>query len=130
MRWVCWMTARSITGRSASPPERSERTGLRNGDLTVTGATRGAAGPNLANANKATTFGGTDASYASSKTLEPSKDTLSIEAWFKTTSTSGGKIVGFGNSSTGNSGNYDRHIYMDGNGKVTVRCASWWRALA
>lgn len=45
--------------------------------------------------------------------------TFSVEAWFKTTTTSGGKIVGFGNSSTGTSGNYDRHIYMTNSGQLT-----------
>ena len=50
---------------------------------------------------------------------KPAPTSLSIEAWFKTTSTDGGKIVGFGNSSTGNSGSYDRHIYLDGSGRVT-----------
>lgn len=43
--------------------------------------------------------------------------------WFSTTTTSGGKMLGFeqprtGIAQAGNGGTYDRHLYMDGNGKV------------
>jgi PKD repeat protein len=43
---------------------------------------------------------------------------FTVEAWFRTTSTAGGKIVGFGNAATGNSSNYDRHVYMNAAGQV------------
>ena len=36
----------------------------------------------------------------------------------KTTTTTGGKIVGFGNAQTGTSTNYDRHLYLDNTGRV------------
>jgi len=39
--------------------------------------------------------------------------------WFGTTTTSGGKLVGFGNANTGTSTNYDRHIYMEPDGRIT-----------
>ncbi len=39
-------------------------------------------------------------------------------AWFKTNTTTGGKIIGFGSSRTGASSSYDRHIYMSPDGKV------------
>ncbi len=53
--------------------------------------------------------------------------TYSVEAWFKTTTTEGGKIIGFGNNRTGLdfggnptlSGNYDRNVYMSNNGTLT-----------
>ncbi|HEY5137074.1 MAG TPA: signal peptidase I [Candidatus Nanopelagicales bacterium] len=43
--------------------------------------------------------------------------------WFKTTTTQGGKLLGFENPRTGvgipgSGGTYDRHIYLDGSGKV------------
>jgi hypothetical protein len=44
---------------------------------------------------------------------------FSVEAWYKTTSNGGGKIVGFGNSSNGTSSQYDRHIYLQNDGTVT-----------
>ena len=45
-------------------------------------------------------------------------NTFSVELWFKTTTTSGGKLVGFGNSRTGTSSNYDRQIYMTNDGRL------------
>ncbi len=44
--------------------------------------------------------------------------TFSAQAWIKTTSTRGGKILGFGNSATGTSSSYDRHLYLDNSGKI------------
>ena len=68
--------------------------------------------------SSATTFTGSN-SFGASATSEPAADVFSVEAWFRTTSTSGGKIAGFGNSSTGNSSSYDRHLYLNGSGRVT-----------
>jgi len=54
----------------------------------------------------------------------PAVNTYSEIIWFKTTSNQGGKLIGFESSQTGVSnsnsgGQYDRHIYMDGNGALT-----------
>lgn len=49
---------------------------------------------------------------------EQGPDTFTVEAWIKTTSTSGGKIIGFGNAQTGNSGSYDRQVYMSNSGQI------------
>jgi PKD repeat protein len=88
-------------------------------DLTVgTGVTRNTAGALSGDSNGAAGFDGTDNGLAAGRTATPGPNTFSIEAWFNTTSTSGGKIVGFGNSNTGTSSNYDRHIYMDEQGIV------------
>ncbi|SFF37332.1 PKD domain-containing protein, partial [Flavimobilis marinus] len=43
---------------------------------------------------------------------------FAAEAWFSTSSTSGGKIIGFGNRQTGTSNNYDRHVYMRDDGRL------------
>ena len=43
---------------------------------------------------------------------------FSEEIWFKTT-VKGGKLIGFGNSQTGTSTQYDRHLYVDADGQVT-----------
>ncbi|WP_439591356.1 PKD domain-containing protein [Microbacterium sp.] len=88
-------------------------------DLTVRSATRNVNGPNLATASKATQFSGSSSSYASPGSSETGANTLSVEAWFKTSSTSGGKIVGFGNAATGGSSSYDRQLYIDGSGRVS-----------
>jgi hypothetical protein len=43
---------------------------------------------------------------------------FSVEGWFKTTTNTGGKLIGFGNSQTGSSSNYDRQIYMMNDGQL------------
>lgn len=45
--------------------------------------------------------------------------TFSIEAWINTTSTQGGRILGFGNVATGTSNSRDRVLYMNNDGRVT-----------
>src|SRR5690606_7159070 len=44
--------------------------------------------------------------------------TFTVEAWFKTTTNRGGKIIGFGSSSSGNSATNDRSVYMDNSGRI------------
>lgn len=88
-------------------------------DLVVASATRGATGPDLTTASKATTFSGSSGSAARTSTATTGPQTFTVEAWFKTSSTRGGKIVGFGSNATGNSSSYDRHVYLDNSGRVT-----------
>jgi signal peptidase I len=45
--------------------------------------------------------------------------TFSVEVWFKTTTTSGGKLIGFENSRNQSSGTYDRHVFMRNDGKLS-----------
>ncbi|BDZ42735.1 hypothetical protein GCM10025865_20340 [Paraoerskovia sediminicola] len=63
--------------------------------------------------------------YAFSDDIAPAPTTYSVETWFRTTSTSGGKIVGYGNgqprngtNNTSLSGSYDRHVYMTNDGRL------------
>jgi hypothetical protein len=56
--------------------------------------------------------------FVTATTSIPAQPTFSVEAWFRTTTGRGGKLVGFGNSQTGTSGNYDRHIYMTDAGRL------------
>lgn len=89
-------------------------------DLTVnSGVTRGSAGAMLNDTRPSSTFDGSSAGFASTTQQIAGPDTFGIEAWIKTTTTAGGKIVGFGNSSTGTSGSYDRHVYMEPDGRIT-----------
>jgi large repetitive protein len=84
-------------------------------DLTESGVTQGATGP--ISGVTATTFNGSNG-FATTQTAIPGPNTFTVSAWFRTTSTSGGKILGFGNSNTGTSSSYDRHIYMDNSGRI------------
>jgi PKD repeat protein len=88
-------------------------------DLTLTNTTRAQTGQNQAEPSLATQFSGTQTSIGYTQVAEAGPQEFTIEAWFNTTSTRGGKIVGFGNAMTGNSGSYDRHVYLSNSGQVT-----------
>ncbi len=74
--------------------------------------------------NLAVTFNGTTSCINTTSTTAITAPTQLTEvAWFKTTTTNGGKLLGFetprtGVAIAGSGGTYDRHLYMDGAGKV------------
>ncbi|MFI0722969.1 LamG-like jellyroll fold domain-containing protein [Streptomyces sp. NPDC021224] len=73
--------------------------------------------PGAVPGSKAYTFNGST-QWTYSDRLHPTPAQYSIETWFRTTTTSGGKIMGFGSNSTHPSGNYDKHVYMTDNGRL------------
>ena len=81
--------------------------------------TRGAAGAIIGDTDQASTFSGTANGL---RVVQPDAaagpNTFTAEAWFKTTTNQGGKILGFGSSSTGSSSNYDRQVYMTNAGQL------------
>jgi len=81
---------------------------------TGAGITRNTAG--IISGTTASTFDGNTS--ASTRSAIQGPNSFTSQAWIKTTTTSGGKIIGFGGSSTGNSGSYDRHVYMDNAGHI------------
>jgi PKD repeat protein len=86
--------------------------------VTGGGVTRNASGAVIGHPGTASHFDGSAAGFAATQAEEPSTDTFSVEAWVKTSTTQGGKIIGFGNSPTGTSSSYDRHLYMDDAGRI------------
>ncbi len=66
----------------------------------------------------ADSFNGSDATISSTK-AQAGPSTYSEELWFNTTTSSGGKLIGFGDQQSGRSGNYDRHVYMENSGQLT-----------
>jgi hypothetical protein len=83
----------------------------------VAAPTQGSAGLLSTDADAGVAFNGSSQyAYTSASYVNPT--IFTIEAWFKTTTASGGKIVGFGTAQIGNSGTYDRHIYMSNSGQV------------
>ncbi|MCX3058482.1 CBM96 family carbohydrate-binding protein [Streptomyces beihaiensis] len=54
--------------------------------------------------------------YGADRTSVPGA--YSIETWFRTTTTRGGKLVGFGDHTTRLSRNYDKHVYMRDDGRL------------
>jgi hypothetical protein len=101
------------SGATATDSSGNGRNGTYNGGITLA-----ATGALIGNSNTAATFNGSTGVVTNSNS-DANPNTLTIEAWIKTTTTSGGKIVGFGNSSTTtDSTSYDRHIWMDNTGTV------------
>jgi hypothetical protein len=79
------------------------------------GTTQGVPGPIAG--QKATAFDGSSGNVVSASQVTNPQD-YSIELWFKTTTNTGGKLVGFGDAQTGSSGSYDRHVYMMNDGQI------------
>lgn len=64
-------------------------------------------------------FAGTPGtSTASDSVAQVAPQNFSSEAWFRTTSTTGGQILGFDRLATGGSGYADRHLYLSNDGRV------------
>ena len=118
--------ARSVL---ASGPQHfwrlGESSGSRAADLTGlddatarNGVTRGVTG--AISGDAAAEFRGSSEQTVASGTARTSSFGSSVEAWVRTTSGSGGKIVGLGNSRSGSSSSsrVGPHLYMDDAGRV------------
>ncbi|MFD8147915.1 DNRLRE domain-containing protein [Streptomyces sp. NPDC059708] len=71
----------------------------------------------VAGASTAIGFNGTDAHVYGDR-RQTVGATYSIETWFKTNTTRGGKLVGFGSQQINGSGQYDKHVYMTDDGRL------------
>ncbi|MGO4689579.1 PKD domain-containing protein [Glaciibacter sp. 2TAF33] len=85
---------------------------------TNSGVTRNVPGAVVGDPATASRFDGSSTGFATTNVAEDGSNSFSVEAWIKTTTTRGGKIIGFGNSQTGTSNSYDRHVYMDNSGRI------------
>lgn len=56
--------------------------------------------------------------YAYSNKLQAQPSRFSVETWIRTTTTRGGKVIGFGNLTMQNSSRYDKQVYMANNGRL------------
>ncbi|MGW0694278.1 LamG-like jellyroll fold domain-containing protein [Streptomyces sp. NPDC002738] len=62
-------------------------------------------------------FNGTNQyAYSNERHAQPTR--FSVETWIKTTTTRGGKIIGFGNLTMQNSNQYDKHVYLRNDGRL------------
>ena len=82
------------------------------------GVTRGADGAIASDSDDASTFNGTSDGLVAENSAQEATPSFSVESWVKTTSHSGGKIVGYGNAKSGDSSGYDRHVFLDNAGHV------------
>jgi signal peptidase I len=89
---------------------------VNNRDGTLqTGYSRASSG--ICSGQSAVSLNGTSG-YLSTPTQFTAPNTFTVQTWFQTTTTKGGRIIGFGSSSTGASTNADRHVYMATNGQL------------
>jgi hypothetical protein len=87
------------------------------------GPTLGRAGGLAGDADTSVNFDGSNDVLTTTSSIS-GPTTFSLEAWFNTTTSSGGKIIGFEDSNTASDGpNYDRLIYMANDG--TLVFAVW-----
>ena len=89
------------------------------GTYSSTGITYRTAGPTCASGvGSAVTLDGISGQIWSSQ-LMTNPQQFSVQTWFNTTTTTGGKLIGFGNGTGGAaSGQYDRHVYMTDAGNL------------
>jgi PKD repeat protein len=59
-----------------------------------------------------------DNDNVASNSSRTAPDRFSAEGWFRTTTSAGGKILGFGSSRTGDSSTTDRHVFMTNSGRL------------
>ncbi|SEL20596.1 PKD domain-containing protein [Blastococcus sp. DSM 46786] len=89
-------------------------------DLTVnSGVTRAVQGAIQGDRDTATRFNGWTSGFAATRTAVTGPQVFSLETWIRTTTSSGGKILGFGNARTGTSTQHDRNVYMDRLGRLS-----------
>ncbi len=69
--------------------------------------------------NFAASFSTAASTQVTTTTSQNTPNNISVLAWFKTTTTTGGVIVQFNNTQTGSPGDYDRHLYMQNSGLLT-----------
>ncbi|MGY1811288.1 signal peptidase I [Blastococcus sp. SYSU D00820] len=90
-----------------------------NGVYSSTGVTYGVPGPRCGSgASSAVRFDGVNGAMWTTQPVA-GPQTFSVQAWFATTTTTGGKLIGFGNGADGGaSGTFDRHVYMTDGGQL------------
>ena len=89
-------------------------------NLTLTGGTadyRVTPGALTGDASPAMSVPGTKATLYGERRLA-APGAFSVETWFKTTTTAGGKLIGFGDKQVLPSRNFDRHVYMTDDGRL------------
>ncbi len=86
-------------------------------NVTLVGTAVFRAAPAISGSSRALTLTGTTTQLYG-ETRFGAMSTYSLETWFKTTSTVGGKLIGLGNKQNFGSYTYDKMIYMGNGGKL------------
>ncbi|OLT41874.1 hypothetical protein BJF86_02375 [Serinicoccus sp. CNJ-927] len=103
------------SGDYAQDSSQNDRAGVYRGEVA-----RAETGALTDNPDTAARFNGSDSHVVGNpETAVTDPGDFTIETWFSTTSTRGGKLIGFGNATSGLSSSYDRHVYLRNNGTLT-----------
>jgi len=114
--WVYYRLGEASRTSSVKDSGPDNRTGVY---TNSTGITFGTAGALKNSTDTSITLGGSSSSgFASSPSTGTAPTTFSVAVWFKTTTTQGGRLIGYGSSQTGSSTNYDRMIYLQNSGQL------------
>jgi signal peptidase I len=126
--YLYWKLDETGTATTAADASGNGRTGTYNASGSTTYFTRlaGGGGFTTDTPNNAVTLNNANSCInTTSTTAIAAPTTMSEIIWFKAPSsyTSGGKLIGFetprtGVAVAGGGGTYDRHLYMDGNGRI------------
>ena len=102
------------------PTVALNETSARDAGVYGGGVSFGVAGAIACDTNTAVTFNGSTGYVGAGATAKTDKNpnVLTLEIWFKTTTTRGGKLVCLGNARTGASAKADRHLYLTDAGRV------------
>jgi hypothetical protein len=123
--WMWWKLDETGTGTTAADSSGNGRSGsfVVNGSTTY--VTKGVTGAITSGTpNRAVTLTNADSCIVTTSTSGTSSPgNLTAVVWFRTTTTSGGKLLGFESPRTGvtayaSGGRYGRELYMDASGKV------------
>ncbi|HEU5271819.1 MAG TPA: LamG domain-containing protein, partial [Jatrophihabitans sp.] len=101
------------TGGATTAADSSDNSATGNYVGTTTQGVAGA----LGSTGHAVTFDGSSGNVTSSSQIG-GPASYALELWFNTTTTNGGKLLGFGNAQTGMSSNYDKHVYLTNDGRL------------
>jgi large repetitive protein len=88
------------------------------GSYSATGITYGVAGAVGDGTTGIAVAAGTPGGPAVNTATIAAPSAYSTEVWFKTTSTTGGKLIGFADNSGGMSNAQDKHVYLTSDGQV------------
>ena len=100
------------SGSTAADSSPNGRTGL-----YKPGTTKGVTGAIPSGTNTAVRFNGSTGLVTAAHAVT-GPQAFTIELWFRTTTNTGGKLIGFGSSQARTSKNYDRHLYMMNDGQL------------
>jgi signal peptidase I len=106
-----YLSYNEASGTSALDSSGNGRTGTLTSGATRTG------GSCVTNASPVLTLNGSTGQVTTSG-LVTAPNVFTVATWLRTTTTTGGKLIGFGNAQSGPSSAYDRQIYMNNAGKL------------